>query len=118
MVTGEPQFVAATVKDLLGADDIISSVYEINNDIFTGKLSQSLATREDKDQAISQIVSNYYLEDSFAFGDSEADIDMLRLVKNPFCINPTPALKKVALELGWHITTPDEIESQVKKILP
>lgn len=44
----------------------------------------------------------------FAFGDSEGDIDMLKMAKYPFCINPTAGLLDVAQVNGWPVFAADQ----------
>ncbi len=42
-------------------------------------------------------------EDSFAYGDSYYDSDMLELTGNPVAVNPDERLRRIATEKGWSI---------------
>jgi phosphoserine phosphatase len=41
------------------------------------------------------------LENSYAYGDNQADIPLLKLVGNPVVVSPTPKLRKVAQKNNW-----------------
>jgi len=116
-VTGEPGFVAEAVTDLYRATDFFASNLEVENGIFTGKVNNFLSKREGKRKAIKEILKNYNIKGSIAFGDSEGDIEILDSVENAVCINPTEGLKKIAEEKGWIIVEPHKIEEIVKNIL-
>jgi hypothetical protein len=38
-------------------------------------------------------------------------------VQNQICINPSPGLKEIALEKGWIIKRPEEVEEFIKTLL-
>jgi phosphoserine phosphatase len=59
----------------------------------------------------------YSYENSFAFGDSEGDIELLNKVAHAFCINATEGLKQMAIAKKWHIVTPLSIIETVKEEL-
>ena len=40
---------------------------------------------------------------SFAYGDSRADLPMLRCVGTPVVVNPGKALRQIATESSWKI---------------
>lgn len=95
IVTAEPQYVGDAVKDQFRLDRVISSVYAVEGGTFTGGVERSLAHRSQKAAALAKVPIDY------AFGDSEGDIDMLATANHPICIDPTPGLRKLALEQGW-----------------
>jgi len=43
------------------------------------------------------------LEDSYGIGDTESDVSLLELVKNPIAFNPNENLKVIAEKKGWRI---------------
>ena len=116
-VTGEPEFVGQTVSWLYRATGSITSKFDSRNSIFTGRVKTFLARREDKRKAISQLLKNHDTKNSFAFGDSEGDIEMLNSVEYAICINPNEGLQKVIKEKGWIVTEPHKVEEIVKNIL-
>lgn len=97
IVTSEPQYLAKAIASYYGADEVLSTQYEIVDSRFTGRISSSLASRESKLEALSGHKVAY------AFGDSESDIEMLRMSANAYCINPTDGLRRVGVESGWKI---------------
>ncbi len=111
--TGEPQFVGFATTKLFNVSGFVSLEFETKGDFFTGKVKKMLSFREEKLKSIKGILKGYDLKKSFAFGDSEGDIEMLNFVEKAVCINPTDGLKKVASEKGWIIAKPSEIEKLV-----
>lgn len=114
-ITGELQFVGKAVSEYFSSGGHISSEIEIIDNKFTGNISKSLAKREEKRDSVKQLLSLYSHENSFAFGDSDGDIEMLNQVKNAFCINVTDGLREVAISKGWNVETPESIIDQVMK---
>lgn len=115
IVTGEPQFVAQYFHIELSTDAYISSIYEVSDDIITGKTERSLGTSDGKLKVIHSLEGT--LDNSFAFGDSEGDADMLELVTHSMCVNPTEGLRKIAIENNWNIVNENNVLDTVKKIL-
>ena len=56
-----------------------------------------------KPQAILDVVKK---EPDAAFGNSRWDMDMLKLTRHPYAINPNPDLEKLAKERGWGLYFP------------
>ncbi len=116
-VTGEPQFVGQILSGLFKITGFISSEFEVRKGIFTGKVKKLLARRKEKLTAIRQLLVEHDRKNSFAFGDSEGDIEILGSVENAICINPTEGLRKIAQERGWSIVKPNEVEKIVRQKL-
>ncbi len=114
-ITGEPEFVGQIVSELYQTTGFITSELEVRDGIFTGEVKIFLAKREEKQKAIKQLLKDHNIKDSFAFGDSEGDIEMLNSVENEICINPTEGLRKIAQEKGWSIAKPGEVEKIIKQ---
>lgn len=113
-VTGEPQFIAEAIRMIYQAKGTISSIFEIDQSgIFTGKVNRYLSTKTQKREALSKTLEQYRLEQSVGFGDSEADIFMLELMANRFCISPNAALLAHAEAHGWNICAPDDVMNAV-----
>lgn len=66
---------------------------------------------------MTELKSSHDFTDSYGFGDSDADIEMLDMVTHPFCINPNEKLKAHAEKNGWVVTTPNEIGDELKKTI-
>lgn len=117
LITGEPQFIAKSIADKFGVTGYISAEFEVIHDVITGKVNKSLAKRIEKKKAIQHILATYGKKDSFAFGDSEGDIKMLKAVQYPICVNASSGLQKVATEKGWYSKKSGEVEELVMTLL-
>ena len=117
LVTAEPGYACDAIKDIVGASLGHSTIYEVIDGIFTGELSSTLSSRHDKYTAIVDTMHKYEKSGSFAFGDSEGDIEMLKAVDHSICINASNGLKKEAIANGWQLVEPNQVESLVKSIL-
>lgn len=116
-VTAEPQFVAAEVSKIHRAAGYLSTIFEVKDGVFTGDISSSLAKKGDKGDAIKVLMQNHLKEQSFAFGDSDSDIEMLEGVEYPICVNPNDELTRTAMERGWQIKKPEEIAVYIRNVL-
>lgn len=116
LVTGEPQFVAQAVGDIFGITSYYSSQYEVIDGRFTGNITHYLASRHEKHDAIKHLMHGHGSNGSFAFGDSEGDIEMLRAVEYPICLNPTDGLRTVARQEGWNMPELSGVEPLVKRL--
>lgn len=116
-ITAQPQFVAEEVTRIHQATGYSSTIFEVKDGVFTGNFSSTLATRGDKGKKIKEIMQNHGKELSFAFGDSDNDIEMLEGVEYPICVNPNNELKKIATERGWQIKKPEEIVIYIRDVL-
>ena len=104
-VTGSLDFIVAPLADYLQADYVLSmSIYEQNGK-FTGELTTSPLGEEEKARAIKTFAEQHGIEltASYAYGDSRADLPMLRCVGMPVVVNPGKGLRRIAIESGWEI---------------
>ena len=76
-VTASPQFIAQAISERFNPARFISSIFEVDGEYLTGRITSSLATRDSKGSAILEIVRNYPHAGSVALGDSIGDIIML-----------------------------------------
>ena len=111
------------VKSLIGLDktcidftsdqvitDCIGSNYLSENEMFNGTVIPMWDSRS-KNTAIDSFVEKYDIDlnKSYAYGDTNGDINMLRRVGNPIAINPTK-------ELLSHIAS-DPVISKTSQII-
>ena len=116
LVTGEPQFVAEAVGALFEITSYYSTQYQVIDGHFTGITAHYLASRHEKLDAIKHLTQGHQQENSFAFGDSEGDIEMLRAVQYPICLNPTDGLRDVAEKENWYLPKTNEVEALIAKL--
>ena len=116
LVTGEPDFLAEGIAKLFNVKGYLASKFELDQKgFFTGKVSQYLATKKDKKEALATLGQTYSFKNAYAFGDSEADIQMLSLVEHPICVNPSADLEKIALQKAWSVIDPETFDVSVLK---
>jgi HAD superfamily hydrolase (TIGR01490 family) len=115
LVTGEPQFVAEAVGELYGIKSYYSTHYESDGK-FTGAVTNYLASRHEKHDAIKHLMEGHGAKNSFAFGDSEGDIEMLQAVDYSVCLNPTEGLRSIAAKKGWHTPATQEVAALIAKL--
>jgi HAD superfamily hydrolase (TIGR01490 family) len=116
LVTGEPQSVAEAVAELFGVKTYYSTEYEVQGGAFTGSITSYLASRHEKHDAIKHLMQGHGAKHSFAFGDSEGDIEMLRAVEHPICLNCSDGLRKVAENEGWPTPEINEVTKLVEEL--
>ena len=64
--------------------------------VITGKNKSKAVLERFKDKEVDW-------ENSYAYGDSYYDFDVMNLTGNPVAVNPDEGLRKVAVENGWEI---------------
>ena len=116
LVTAEPQCIAQAVSELFGADSHYSTQYGVADGVFTGVVTSYLASRREKHDAIKHLVAGR-AKQSFAFGDSEGDVEMLQAVEYPICLNATEGLRAIAAEKGWPMPNTNEVPRLVAELL-
>lgn len=110
-VTTNFQFMCDAIGKMFEINNYFSSIAEIKNGKFTGKVKLSLAGNK---RIVCKIIDKYGIKGSVAVGDSENDIDMLDQVEFPFVMEPNKHLEKFANKKSWKIVDRDNI---VKNIL-
>lgn len=105
LATGSIDFIMAPLAAHLGNVDVIAPVLVEVDGRFTGDLDGLPIGDEEKARRIRQFAerNNIDLTESFAYGDSIADLPMLRCVGNPCAVNPDRALARRAGVEGWPI---------------
>lgn len=85
-----------------GFDAWVGQEWERGSEYFTGTI---VKTHTGKDLIIKRLIDehNLTLKDSFAVGDSNGDVGMLKLVDHPIAFNPTYELYEQAIHEGWTI---------------
>jgi len=118
LVTGQPGFIAAAAAGALGIKHCVSSTFQVVNDTFTGEIDRGLFSGARRVQAARRLEApTYDRTGSFAFADSEADVALLETVEYPVCVDPTPGLRRIAVQKGWPIAGRAEVPSVVDRLL-
>ena len=104
-VTGSLDFIMAPLADYLGADHVLSISLRDQDGKFTGELTTPPLGEEEKARVVKTFAQDRGIElaSSYAYGDSRADVPMLRCVGKPVVVNPGKPLRRIASESGWEI---------------
>lgn len=110
-ISGSPDFLVEKMAHKYNVTDFIGSNYVFENDTFNGTVVPMWDSKS-KNTAIDAFIDKYNIDlsKSFAYGDTNGDINMLRRVGNPIAINPTK-------ELLHYISIDDTISKSAKIII-
>ena len=106
IVSGSIRYYLEPVAKDLGIDHLICTDLEEGSDgLLTGKPTEQICIGEYKQKMTKQLIDdlNIDLDKSFAYGNSQADIHLLKMVGNPVAVEPNIPLKKVAHKNNWQI---------------
>lgn len=97
--------VCQNVADYLEMDDVVCSMLEIHNGVYTGNSAGPLCFGEEKVvRLIEYCIKNMINPNiSWYYGDSISDLPALSSVGNPVCVNPDKKLNKAAQKRGWKV---------------
>ncbi len=92
-ISGSPGFLVEKMAKKYNATDCIGSDYIFENDVFNGTVIPMWDSKS-KNKAIDDFIAKYDIDSnkSYAYGDTNGDITMLKRVGNPIAINPTKEL--------------------------
>lgn len=102
-ITGSDQEVAEPFCKHHNFDSCIGALYERKNGYMTAKQIRRTIGRKAEILRESVEKHDLTLEGSVGVGDSESDIEFLKLVDRPIAFNPTEGLLGVAKENNWEI---------------
>jgi HAD superfamily hydrolase (TIGR01490 family) len=111
-ISGSPIELVREMSKKYEMDDYRGTVYEIgSNGIYNGEIIPMWDSKS-KRKAILEMAEKYDIDlsSSFAYGDTTGDLSMLKLVGNPFVINPTK-------ELLVRIQEEDQLKERVTVIV-
>ena len=106
IVSGSIRYYLEPAARDLGIQHLVCTDLEENsNGILTGKAKGKVCIGNYKKELTLKLVDklNIDLGNSYAYGDNQADIPLLKLVGNPVAVEPTQILKKVAQKNNWSI---------------
>ncbi|MBS5786928.1 MAG: HAD-IB family hydrolase [Clostridioides difficile] len=95
-ISGSPNFLVEKMAKKYNASDFCGSEYIFKNDVFTGNLIPMWDSNS-KNTSINNFTKKYEIDllNSYAYGDTSGDFNMLRRVGKPIAINPTKELLKM-----------------------
>lgn len=92
-ISGSPDFLVEKMAKKYKVDDFRGSGYTMENGKLTGEVIP-MWDSESKNKAIQEFTEKYDIDlnNSFAYGDTNGDFNMLKQVGNPIAINPSKEL--------------------------
>ncbi len=104
-VTGSIDFIITPLAEDLSVDDVMAPSLVESNGMFTGDLNGPPIGMEEKARRIHAFAEaqGIDLSQSYAYGDSIADLPMLETVGFPRAVNPDKALAARASKRGWPV---------------
>jgi HAD superfamily hydrolase (TIGR01490 family) len=105
LLTATCEEIARPLARYLGMDGLIGTRLQMENNKYTGRITEPWCGGENKIKAIIEYNQNYSIElkDTSYWGDNITDAVVLKKVGHPVACNPSPALKKIAQKNGWQI---------------
>ena len=106
IVSGSIRYYLEPAAKDLGVHHIIcTDLEESKNGLLTGKPIGQICIGGYKKELTLKLVDklNIDLKKSYAYGDNQSDIPLLKLVGNPVAVEPTSKLKKFAQNNNWTI---------------
>ena len=89
LTSASPEFSILKLKDMLHADYVMGTRFEIKNDQFTGKMYGENNKGEEKVLRLQKAFQGQSIDfkNSYMFSDSMSDDPLLKLVGHPYLIN-------------------------------
>jgi HAD superfamily hydrolase (TIGR01490 family) len=105
LVTGAPDFLMAPLATYLKVSTVFAAQPVQQNSIYTGELTPPLPYGPGKQKLILAHVLEEHIDlsNSFAYGDSPGDVEILQLVGHPTVVNPIRGMRRLAERRGWPI---------------
>lgn len=107
LVTGSLDFLMAPLAALLEVPTVLAAKLEQRHDRFTGSVCAPLPYGPGKRELIVRLTqqSRIDLAQSFAYGDSPGDVEILQMVGHPLVVNPIRGMASIARRHGWPVAT-------------
>jgi len=106
LISAGVRYLLKPVVEDLGFDNLFCTDLEVGPDgLLTGKAHGPICIDENKKIFTLKLAEEQGidLEKSFAYGNHQSDIAFLELVGNPFVVEPTEPLRKMAIKRSWPV---------------
>jgi len=105
LLSASLDFICKPITKYLHFDDVLCTELEVSNGYYTGFIKGNYCYGIEKRNRAIQFCSshNVDLKSAYYYADSVADIPVLEAVGFPQCVNPQPALLKLATVKGWPV---------------
>ncbi|WP_007518776.1 HAD-IB family hydrolase [Pseudofrankia saprophytica] len=119
LLTGSVDFLVRPLAPLF--DEVVASKLTVGADgLLTGKLASSPLVGDARAAFLDHFAGRVGadLSSSWAYGDSQSDIPMLRAVGNPVAVNPDLALFRLAKANGWAVEEWPSTPGEPRAVVP
>jgi HAD superfamily hydrolase (TIGR01490 family) len=105
IATAASQPAAEILAQALAMDGAIGTRWEIEDDVYTGRLDGPFAYGEGKAKALRDFAdaNGIDLTSCWAYTDAASDLPMLEAVGHPVAVNPDAELAEIAKREGWDV---------------
>ncbi len=108
IVTATNVFVTAPIARAFNVPHLIGMVPAWRNGRYTGAIEGVPSFKEGKVTRVQAWLAGMgltlsHFERSYFYSDSVNDLPLLEVVTHPIATNPSPGLRQIAQERGWHI---------------
>lgn len=112
-ISGSPDFLVSKMAEKYGVHDYAGSSYIMEDGVYSGEIIP-MWDHESKNVTIGKMVEKYNIDlsNSYAYGDTNGDITMLRSVGNPVAINPS---RELILKLKKDKTVSEQLKIVVER---
>jgi HAD superfamily hydrolase (TIGR01490 family) len=108
LISGSVRYMLEPVAEDLGFDHLLCTDLEIGDDgLLTGRAKGPICLNSNK-RVLAEMLARKVdidLASSYAYGNHQSDLPLLDLIGNPYVVEPTEPLRKVALANKWPILT-------------
>jgi HAD superfamily hydrolase (TIGR01490 family) len=111
-ISGSPIELVREMSAKYGMDDYRGTVYQVgSNGIYNGEIIPMWDSAS-KRRAVLEMAEKYRIDlsQSYAYGDTNGDLSMMKLVGNPVAINPTK-------ELLTHIREDEQLKDKISVVV-
>ncbi len=105
ILTSTNTIIAQPVAEFFKVDLLLGTQLEVKDGKYTGNYVPPFAGREGKVEILTEFsrMTKIAMSDMAYYGDSINDRFVLESVGHPVAVNPSAALRQVAVEKGWEI---------------
>ena len=105
ILSTSPCYVTEPLAEVLGIEEVISTRFEVDGGLFTGRLRGPACVGRGKVHWAEDLVARREvdLSQSWFYTDSYTDMPMLERVGNQVVVNPDPRLRRIAKRRGWPV---------------
>lgn len=108
IVTATNDFVTAPIARAFGIPHLIATIAETRLGRYTGRIQGVPSFQAGKIVRVDEWLAGMGLtrdafQETWFYSDSPNDLPLLEVVSHPIATNPSPTLRKIALQRGWKV---------------